>query len=112
MHLSYMTRVDVRPNVKEILSIGPRHQNDALMQAAGRLRQLDFGQTIIAMTTPSVEFLIKDCLGLSKHQNLTMEHVQLYALYNSVEATGSSLKHWCSQGMRFFFVSATTLSQC
>lgn len=91
----------LRPDAKAILSIGPCQQKDSLMQAAGRLRQLDFGQTIIATTTPNVELMIKDCLGLSKDCILTMEHVVSYALYNSVEATGNSMKHWCSQGMRF-----------
>lgn len=91
----------LRPNAIAILSIGPRQQKDSLMQAAGRLRQLDFGQTIIAIATPNVEFLIRDCLGLLKHQNITMEHVVSYTLVNSIDATGNSMKHWSNQGMRF-----------
>lgn len=91
----------LHPNATALLSIGPCQQKDSLLQGAGRLRQLDSGQTIIAIATPNVESLIKDCLGLPKDHSLTMEHVVSYALVNSVNQTGNSLKHWCSQGMRF-----------
>jgi len=91
----------LRPNAKAFLSIGPRQQKDSLMQAAGRLRQLDFGQTIIAIATPDIELLMKDCLGIPSIQKITMEHVLSFVLYNSVDAIGNSLKYWSSQGLHF-----------
>jgi Protein of unknown function (DUF3645) len=91
----------LRRNAVAILSIGPRQRKDALLQAAGRLRQLDFGQTIIVTAPASVENLVRECLGLPKNHTLTMKNVVSYTLINSVEATGNSLKHWSHQGLRF-----------
>jgi hypothetical protein len=71
------------------------------MQAAGRMRQLEFGQTIIAVATPDVQNLMRDCLSLKPRQIITMEHVLCYVLFNSVNAIGNALKHWSSQGLRF-----------
>jgi hypothetical protein len=91
----------LRPNAKAFLSIGPGQQKDSFIQAAGRLRQLGFGQSIIAIATPDVEILMKDCLGIPSTQEITMDHVLSYVLYNSVDAIGNALKHWSNQGLRF-----------
>jgi hypothetical protein len=91
----------LRPNAKAFLSIGPGQQKDSFIQAAGRLRQLGFGQSLVAIATPDIEILMKDCLGLPSTQEITIDHVLSYVLYNSVDAIGNSLKHWSSQGLRF-----------
>eukprot|EP00590_Aulacoseira_subarctica_P001536 CAMPEP_0172420326 /NCGR_PEP_ID=MMETSP1064-20121228/6710_1 /TAXON_ID=202472 /ORGANISM="Aulacoseira subarctica , Strain CCAP 1002/5" /LENGTH=2877 /DNA_ID=CAMNT_0013160247 /DNA_START=12 /DNA_END=8645 /DNA_ORIENTATION=- len=91
----------LKSDAKAFLSIGPFQCKDSLMQAAGRLRQLDFGQRILAITTQDVELLIKDCLGVTSKEEVAMEHVLCYALHNSVESIGNSLKHWSGQGLRF-----------
>ena len=89
----------LKSDARAFLSIGPFQCKDSLMQAAGRLRQLDFGQRIIAIATQDVECLIKDCLGID--EQVTMEHILCYTLHNTVESIGNSLKHWSGQGLRF-----------
>jgi hypothetical protein len=89
----------LRPNAKAFLSLGQQQTKDTLMQAAGRLRQLDFGQSLIVIATKDVETLIKDCANVK--DMITMQDVLFYVFFNSINYFGNGLKLWTNQGTHF-----------
>ena len=91
----------LKTTAKAILTIGPKMRKEDLMQAAGRLRKLDYGQTMIVTTTTEVEVILRDSIGMTNGVSIMMQHVILYTFLNSIKWIGESLGHYSSQGIQF-----------
>jgi hypothetical protein len=95
----------LKTNAKALLTIGPKMRKEDLMQAAGRLRKLDYGQKIIVTTTRDVEAMLRDTIRLNSKNPIEMQHVLLYALFNSTKWVSDGLTHYLNQGIQFLKTS-------
>jgi hypothetical protein len=86
----------LKPSAQATLTIGPGMCKDKLMQAAGRMRKLAYGQTLVLFVPAEL---------VSKIQNadttLSTLHVLNWVMHNTVKATADGLPAWASQGSHF-----------
>lgn len=92
----------LRPDAKAAMTVGPGICKDKLMQAGGRMRQLDRHQTLVLVTIPDVEKKIRsaNCI-LDSPTPLLSKHVLKWVLMNTVEAVAHAIPQWASQGAHF-----------
>jgi len=86
-----------------LLTIGPRMCKDKLMQAAGRMRALAHGQSLVMAGT---EFLFHEIVDSRGSQEATPHVVLEWTLCNTVKANTEGLLPWAVQGL--FFCSSRT----
>ena len=78
-----------------VLTLGPNMVKDKLMQGAGRMRKLGFGQKIIIVGTNDI-FQKARSFG----NNSILHNILEWVLDNTVKANESSLLSWCNQGLQ------------
>ena len=88
----------LRRKALAVLSLCPRLCKDALMQAAGRLRGLNFGQRIKLVAPPEVDAMLR-CVGnVAIGDSVEVRHVLEYAVVSAVQAVQSGLPLWARHG--------------
>ncbi|EGD72573.1 hypothetical protein PTSG_04309 [Salpingoeca rosetta] len=95
------------------LTISPGLSKDALMQAAGRLRQLGRGQKIVLLLSKQAEQLVRESQlgaqgnassGAAKKgssQSIETAHVLQWIVSNTIAASQNHLTLWAAQGTAF-----------
>lgn len=91
----------MRGDAMAVLTLAPRLCKDAVMQAAGRMRALEFAQTLRVVATRDVEAVVKEAVGLAHADALTMRHVLEYATANSIAAVSHGMVPWAWHGIHF-----------
>jgi hypothetical protein len=81
-----------------LLTVGPKCTKDKLMQAAGRMRQLDQGQTVLLCGSKDVADCIRRACELPVNSAITSLRVLEFALVNVIELVESGLLMWAMQG--------------
>lgn len=84
-----------------VLTLGPRMCKDALMQAAGRLRQLAQGQTLLLTALPEVVAAIR---GEQRPQSAAAPSVAdalRWVVRNTAAASSTGLLQFCLNGLHF-----------
>lgn len=81
-----------------LLTIGPKMCKDKLMQAAGRMRQLQQGQSLVMAGT---EFLFDEIMDAQDAQQVTPRLVLEWTLSNTAKANMDGLVPWAGQGIFF-----------
>ena len=92
------------PKASATLTLGPGMCKDKIMQAAGRLRKLDRGQSVklvIPAELVSKIRAINKLRAANKSSRLTALHVLKWVMHNTVQATADGLPEWASQGSHF-----------
>jgi hypothetical protein len=70
---------------------------DALVQAAGRMRNLG-GQTLRLVAPPEVDAMLREAGGVARGESVQVRHVLQYAVASSVRAAEAGLLLWARQG--------------
>jgi len=83
-----------------VVTVGPGCCKDKLMQAAGRMRQLDKGQKLHFLSTTEVLQKIVSMTG-SQKKNIGTQHLLSWVMDNSVKAAEHALPEWSRQGALF-----------
>lgn len=83
-------------NATALLTLGPMMCKDKLMQAAGRMRQLDHGQSIIFVVPEELSPLI-----FPTGSEILPEHILRWVLENNVTKIARGLPMWSLQGALF-----------
>lgn len=92
----------LKHNAVALLTLGPQMQKDVLMQAAGRMRQLDKGQKLIFCGGDDVTRHIINCNeDIVTCDAISSQHIILWTLLNTFEATVHGLFEWSRQGAHF-----------
>jgi hypothetical protein len=84
-----------------LITIGPRMCKDKFMQAAGRMRELESGQSLVITGS---EFLFEEIRDTSDSPEVTPLIVLEWTLRNTVKANVEGLIPWANQGL-FFYTS-------
>ena len=83
---------------RAVLSLGPRMCRDKFVQAAGRLRQLDKGQSLALVGTMEVVRLVQQCCGLGSEAEVAPRHVMAWVHGNTatqIQEVRCSTLHCC-----------------
>ena len=92
----------LKPNAHAMLTVGPKMCKDKLMQAAGRMRQLDKGQTIFLAGCNDVSYLIQSLMDLKNPSEITSTHVLHWVLNNTILSLApEGLLMWAVQGTHY-----------
>jgi Protein of unknown function (DUF3638)/Protein of unknown function (DUF3645) len=97
----------LRPDACALLTVGPGLRKDQLMQAAGRLRQLEFGQKLVLAYCRDIAHLIDEqchVAASSSDNGLSAAapvHVLQFVLDETVKYVQNGLVHWATQGLHF-----------
>ena len=89
------------PDAKAILTIGPSMCKDKLIQAAGRMRRLMFGQKISMAVPPELVIKIRLVNGGNVGIATTPIHILNWVLKNTNAAVEEGLPEWGAQGIYF-----------
>jgi hypothetical protein len=81
-----------------LITIGPRMCKDKFMQAAGRMRALDRGQSLVITGT---DFLFEEIRETTDSKQVTPLIVLEWTLRNTVKANTEGLIPWANQGLFF-----------
>lgn len=81
-----------------ILTIGPKMCKDKLMQAAGRMRSLAQGQSLIIAGT---DFLFREIMDARGSHQITAKVILEWTLRNTVKANTEGMVPWANQGLFF-----------
>jgi hypothetical protein len=100
----------LRKDAVALLTISPKMCKSALMQAAGRLRGLDHGQTMILAATPEIDAMIRTLASVGTGP-VTMHHVLEFVTSNSMDACSTGIAAWVTQGMYFATKRGLPLSE-
>ena len=94
----------LRSDAVALLTLGPNMCKDKLMQAAGRMRQLELGEQrlVFAATLEVITQVREGNLSNSK----SVQHVLQWAMQNTVKASADGLSKWADQGAHY----ATTIT--
>jgi hypothetical protein len=90
-----------------LVTVGPRMCKDKLMQAAGRMRLLDKGQTLLFAGTAEVTRKIRESMAavggapIEGHTEVSSTHLLQWVMLNTVDATAGALPEWGRQGALF-----------
>ena len=87
-------------NAVALLTLGPKMSKDKLMQAAGRMRQLERGQKLIFVGGKDIFGKLEQLSG-SNRVKVTASTVLKWVTMNTVEANAESLLIWATQGILF-----------
>ena len=95
---------DMKLNVNAcaVLTLGPQMCKDKLMQAAGRMRMLEHGQTLHLIASQDVASKIRSSNGLGEKNPLTPIHVLRWVMMNTVNNVARWLPEWAIQGGNFY----------
>jgi hypothetical protein len=95
----------LRPDTCALLTVGPDLRKDQLMQAAGRLRQLEFGQKLVLAYCRDIAHLIDDVVASSSDNHglsaAAPGHVLQFVLDETAKYVQNGLVHWATQGLHF-----------
>ncbi|KAJ1618864.1 hypothetical protein T492DRAFT_916482 [Pavlovales sp. CCMP2436] len=86
------------PDAVALITLSPRLRKDELMQAAGRLRGLAFGQRLRLVAQPEADARVRSCASVSPSEAVTPAHV---LAVNSAVAAATGLAQWTRQGAHF-----------
>lgn len=81
-----------------LLTIGPRMCKEKLMQAAGRMRSLSQGQSLVIV---GMERLFAEICETRESPRVTQKEVLEWTLCNTVKANTEGLLPWADQGLSF-----------
>ena len=102
---SHCRGADMKLKTKAIatLTIGANMCKDKLMQAAGRLRQLDRGQGLLFVVPHELESRIRDSnddrqAGSKRVRSLQPLHLLHWVMQNTVASVSDGLPEWAGQG--------------
>ncbi|KAL1498573.1 hypothetical protein AB1Y20_013890 [Prymnesium parvum] len=84
-------------DAKAVLTIGPDMCKDKLMQAAGRMRKLDSGQTLIFLVPAE----LKPKICKTDNSTLTSLDLLMWVVQNTVKATAAGIPEYCSRASHF-----------
>ena len=84
----------LRPLAKAAVTVGPRMCKDKLMQAAGRMRQLDRRQTIVLCVAKDTCFKVQECNGLAEDSQIKPVHILKWVVDNTEHSTLKGLVEW------------------
>jgi hypothetical protein len=93
--------VKMRSTAKAALTVGPRMCKDKLMQAAGRMRMLDKGQSLVFIGDSEVTRKIKVLNEIPQLDDPTSLHLLEWVMHNTIEETKAGLLEWSHQGALF-----------
>ena len=90
-------------NSRAVLTLGPQMCKDKLMQAAGRMRMLEHGQTLMLMATKDVSSKIERLNSLvnANPGHILPVHVLKWVITNTVNNVAKWLPEWAIQGTHF-----------
>jgi hypothetical protein len=98
----------LRPDACALLTVGPGLRKDQLMQAAGRLCQLEFGQKLVLAYCRDIAHLIDDqcpvVASSSDNHGLSAAapvHILQFGVDETVKYVQNGLVHWATQGLHF-----------
>lgn len=91
----------LRKNSIGLVTISLRLKKDDFMQACGRMRGLDYGQTLLFIGDQNVSTLIRDEVGLSKQTDVTVNALCEYVLLNVVRFVADSFSNFANNGFHF-----------
>ena len=91
----------LKTNAMAIVTIGPAMCKDKIMQALGRMRQLDRGQGVLFLVPPELGPKICAASKLSSPSSLTAQHLLFWVVDNTVAAIAGGLPEWGGQGAHF-----------
>ena len=89
------------PQAMGLLTLGPSMCKSKLMQAAGRMRQLDKKQTVIFIATEEIAKKIRNVNNILDEENINSRHIIQWVTKNTVIASSSGLALWTTQGKEF-----------
>eukprot|EP00761_Pharyngomonas_kirbyi_P010924 gb/GECH01010947.1/.p1 GENE.gb/GECH01010947.1/~~gb/GECH01010947.1/.p1 ORF type:complete len:2826 (+),score=484.10 gb/GECH01010947.1/:1-8478(+) len=92
----------LEPDALGIITIGPNTTKDKLMQAAGRMRQLDAAQKIQFVLIPPIAKRIK---SLSNDSELTSKQLLQYVIHNTMEANVKGIVQWAHKGLHYSYTA-------
>ena len=99
------------PHAVALLTIGPGMCKDKLMQALGRMRKLDKGQSILLYAPDDVKNKIFEC---ARNYNVPNPHILSpvlllnWVMANTIAACQEGLIQWAKQGEQFCLSSQNT----
>lgn len=86
----------LKPDAMAVLTIGPGMCKDKLMQAAGRMRKLDGGQTLLFAVPPELAPKVS-----GKEEQLSSLQLLRWVVKNTVQATAAGIPLYSSQASHF-----------
>jgi len=92
----------LKQDARGLLTLGPRMHKDKLMQAAGRMRQLDKNQKLEFLGPSEITQQIRDVNKLSCASQVTSEHALSWVVQNTVQNNENGLFDWAQQGGLFY----------
>jgi hypothetical protein len=93
----------LKPRAQATLTIGPGICKDKVMQAAGRMRKLAYGQTLVLFVPAELVLKIRSAnKNLRADTTLSTLHVLNWVMHNTVNTTAEGLPAWASQGSHFY----------
>eukprot|EP00798_Chlamydomonas_sp_ICE-L_P004008 gene4008-14088_t len=93
--------IKLRSDAVGLLTIGPGMVKDKIMQAAGRLRQLDKGQGLCLVGTADVSMKIGEFTNMGPDRSISSLQVLEWVMHNTVQATIHGVPEWAHQGLHF-----------
>ena len=93
----------LKPSAQATLTIGPGMCKNKLMQAAGRMRKLAFGQKLVLFVPAELDQKIRSAneKNLGADMTLRSEHVLNWVVHNTVNTIADGLPEWASNGSHF-----------
>lgn len=98
------TDLKLKLDALAVLTLGPNMCKDKLMQAAGRMRQLDRGQRLVIVGGRDVFEQLRGPVPKQNrraHGQVSTRDVLSWTLKNTVQSTAEGLSNWSNQGLFF-----------
>ena len=94
------TDMKLKTNSEAVLTLGPNMCKDKLMQAAGRMRQLENGQKLLVIAPGDVIEAIRSINNLISSDTIKPGHILKWVLSNTVASVSEWLIEWGVQGLQ------------
>lgn len=91
----------LEPTAVALLTLSLRLCKSALMQAAGRMRGLGFGQRVRLAARPDVDAKVRACARVPAGEDVAVWHVLEFVTANSATAAATGLTQWARHGAHF-----------
>ena len=95
------TDMKLKINAEAVLTLGPNMCKDKLMQAAGRMRQLESGQKLLIIAPDDVITKIRSVNNLSNSVEIKPYNVLKWVLSNTVANASDWMLEWGVQGAQY-----------
>ena len=95
------TDMKLKINAEAVLTLGPDMCKDKLMQAAGRMRQLESGQKLLIIAPDDVITKIRSVNNLSNSVEIKPYNVLKWVLSNTVANASDWMLEWGVQGAQY-----------